>query len=153
MNTGSHRDPVALVFAAPVISPGESWRERSLVSWRILAGHHGITAEPTDEGGRGFPGTWCGNVAIEGILYRVHRAPRLRVAVVSGGDRFTWALHSATYAEPVTKEVEVLDPRDDLRYPGGYPDLGDERLDIATVVLAGDRPAIARDRDGPEPAM
>jgi hypothetical protein len=49
-------DPVTLVYAAPVISPSEDWRERSLESWVILAGHEGIRATPTDVGGKGFGG-------------------------------------------------------------------------------------------------
>jgi hypothetical protein len=106
-------DPIRLVFAAPVISPGEDWRERSLWSWTILARHEGLNVEPTGHGGAGFSGTWCGNVRIDDLLYRVHRAPRLRFRTLDDEGRQGWIIHAATYVEPVTAGVEVLDPRHD----------------------------------------
>jgi hypothetical protein len=33
-----------------------------------------------------------------------------------------WLLHTATYVEPVTEGVVIEDPRDDKRYPAGYPE-------------------------------
>jgi hypothetical protein len=106
-------DPAKLMFLAPLISAEEDWRERSLVSWVILASHEGIEARRTDAGGKGFSGSWCGNVAVDGLVYRVHRAPRLRMSMLNDADQETWVLHSATYVEPVTHGVEVIDPRDD----------------------------------------
>lgn len=113
MSTPRAPDPTTLVFAAPAIDQGEDWRARSLISWRILAGHEGIAATPTDAGGKGFSGTWCGNVDIDGLVYRVHRAPRKRMAMLDSEGEPTWVLHSATYVEPVCDGVGVLDPRND----------------------------------------
>ncbi len=125
-------DPTNLVFAAPVISPDEDWRARSLASWLILAGHAGIEATPTEAGGRGFPGTWCGNVVIDGLAYRVQRAPRLRMAMMDEHAQQSWVLHAATYVEPVTTGVEVIDPRQD-RHP---PDEDARAFDLLTLDLA-----------------
>lgn len=113
VRAGRRVDPAKLMFLAPVISPEEDWRERSLMSWVILASHEGIEARSTEAGGKGFSGSWCGNVAVDGLVYRVHRAPRLRMSMLNGTDQETWVLHSATYVEPVTRGVEVIDPRDD----------------------------------------
>jgi hypothetical protein len=110
-------DPVRLVYAAPVISPGEDWRQRSLWSWIILARHKGLDVEATDRGGRGFPATWCGNVLVDGLVYRVHRAPRLRIRTLEANGHPGWLLHAATYVEPITSGVEVLDPRQDRDEP------------------------------------
>jgi hypothetical protein len=44
---------------------------------------------------------------IDGLVYRVHRAPRLRLAMLDEHARTSWVLHSATYVEPVTNGVEV----------------------------------------------
>ncbi|MGH9118114.1 MAG: hypothetical protein ACRD0A_09655 [Acidimicrobiales bacterium] len=106
-------DPVRLVYAAPAITAGEDWRERSLWSWVILARHDGLEVERTDTGGPGFTATWCGNVRIDGLLYRIHRAPRLRIQTLDAYGHPSWLLHAATYAEPVTTGVELLDPRQD----------------------------------------
>jgi hypothetical protein len=35
------------------------------------------------------------------------------MSMLDEADQETWALHSATYVEPVTHGVEVIDPRDD----------------------------------------
>ena len=151
--TPQQPDPTTLVFAAPVISAGEDWRARSLISWLILAGHAGVEAEPTDAGGQGFSGTWCGNVVIEGLVYRVQRAPRIRMAMLDEQARKTWALHSATYVEPVTNGVEVVDPRDD-RPQRAAVDPPDERpVDLLRLDLATpDEPAPLAPREaGPEP--
>jgi hypothetical protein len=106
-------DPVRLIFAAPAISPGEDWKERSLWSWIILARQEGLGIEKTADGGPGFSGTWCGNVRIDGLLYRIHRAPRLRYQTVDAEGHLDWLLHAATYVEPVTTGVEVIDSRHD----------------------------------------
>lgn len=106
-------DPAKLMFYAPAISPEEDWRRRSLASWVIMASHAGLEATPTDAGGKGFSGSWCGNVVVDGLIYRVHRGPRLRMAMLDEAGQEVWALHSATYVEPVARSVEVIDPRDD----------------------------------------
>ena len=129
-------DPTTLVFAAPVISSGEDWRERSLISWLVLAGHAGIEAKPTEAGGQGFSGTWCSNVAIDGLVYRVQRAPRLRLAMLDEHARTSWVLHSATYVEPVTNGVEVIDPRDDRRQPCVMEPADDRPVDLLRLDLA-----------------
>lgn len=128
-------DPTTLVFAAPVISEGEDWRARSLTSWLILADHAGIKATATDAGGRGFPPTWCGNVSIDGLVYRVQRAPRLRMAMFDEQARQRWVLHSATYVEPVTTAVEVIDPRQGRMVPSVGADAFSTDIDLRTVAL------------------
>lgn len=134
-------DPAKLMFYAPAISPEEDWRARSLVSWVILASHAGIEATPTDAGGRGFSGSWCGNVVVDGLIYRVHRGPRLRMAMLDDAGQEVWALHSATYVEPVARSVGVIDPRDDRPAPderpaGGRSEVeGDVVPDLRTVEL------------------
>ena len=145
-------DPTTLVFAAPVISAGEDWRARSLISWLILAGHAGIDATATDAGGQGFSGTWCGNVVIEGRVYRVQRAPRLRMAMLDEHARMSWVLHSATYVEPVTNGVEVIDPRDDRRQLGAIGPLDECAVDLLRLELAGPQEATseAPRQAGPE---
>ena len=144
-------DPTTLVFAAPVISAGEDWRARSLISWLILAGHAGIEATPTEAGGQGFSGTWCGNVAIDGLVYRVLRAPRPRMAMLDEHARASWVLHSATYVEPVTNGVEVIDPRDDRRQRCVIDPPDERPVDLLRLDLeAPKEPAPAREA-GPEP--
>ena len=123
------------MFAAPVISPGEDWRARSLISWLILAGHAGIKAKPTEAGGKGFSGTWCGNVVIDGLVYRVQRAPRLRMAMLDEHARKSWLLHSATYVEPVTSGIEVIDPRDDRGERAGIDPTGEPPVDLLRLEL------------------
>ncbi len=122
---GRRPDPATLIFHAPAITAEEDWRERSLVSWVILASREGIQARPTDAGGKGFSGSWCGNVVVDGLVYRVHRAPRLRTAMLDEAGQETWALYSATYVEPVTQGVGVIDPRDDR--PASERSLGRSR--------------------------
>lgn len=145
-------DPTTLVFAAPVISAGEDWRARSLISWLILAGHAGIEARPTEAGGRGFSGTWCGNVAIDGLVYRVQRAPRLRMAMLEEHARMSWVLHSATYVEPVTSGVEMVDPRDDRRERSAIDPSDERTVDLLRLELTPpDEPAPSAPRGaGPE---
>lgn len=152
-------DPAKLMFLAPLISAEEDWRERSLVSWVILASHEGIEARRTDAGGKGFSGSWCGNVAVDGLVYRVHRAPRLRMSMLNDADQATWVLHSATYVEPVTQGVEVIDPRDDrpssgertVHRSGEFE--GDGAPDLRTVELpeAAPRHETSQRSTGPEP--
>ena len=145
-------DPTTLVFAAPVISPGEDWRGRSLISWLILAGHAGIEATPTEAGGQGFSGTWCGNVAIDGLVYRVQRAPRLRMAMLDEHALTSWVLHSATYVEPVTHGVEVVDPRDDRRGRSSIVPTDERAVDLLGLELISPaEPAPSAPREaGPE---
>ena len=145
-------DPTTLVFAAPVISPGDDWRARSLISWLILAGHAGIEATPTEAGGKGSSGTWCGNVAIDGLVYQVQRAPRLRMAMLDEHARTSWVLHSATYVEPVSSGVEVIDPRDDRGEWGGIEPTGERPVDLLRLELtAPEEPAPSAPREaGPE---
>lgn len=145
-------DPTTLVFAAPVISSGEDWRERSLISWLLLAGHAGIEAKRTEAGGRGFSGTWCGNVAIDGLVYRVQRAPRLRMAMLDEHARTSWVLHSATYVEPVTSGVEVVDPRDDRRERSEIDPTDERPVDLLRLELTPPaEPAPSAPREaGPE---
>jgi hypothetical protein len=142
-------DPTTLVFAAPVISLGEDWRERSLISWLALAGHAGIEAKPTEAGGQGFSGTWCGNVMIDGLVYRVQRAPRLRMAMLDEHARTFWVLHSATYVEPVTNGVEVIDPRDDRRQLCVIEPADDRPVDLLRLDLATPEAPAPREA-GPE---
>lgn len=156
---GRRVDPAKLMFLAPLISAEEDWRERSLVSWVILASHEGIEARRTDAGGKGFSGSWCGNVAVDGLVYRVHRAPRLRMSMLNDADQATWVFHSATYVEPVTQGVEVIDPRDDrppsrertLHGPGEVE--GDGVPDLRTVELPETAPRheTSQRGTGPEP--
>ena len=145
-------DPTTLVFAAPVISSGEDWRARSLISWLILAGHAGIEAKPTEAGGQGFSGTWCGNVAIDGVVYRVQRAPRLRMAMLDEHARTSWVLHSATYVEPVASGVEVVDPRNDRRQRCAIEPTDECPVDLLPLDLATpEEPAPPGPREaGPE---
>ena len=145
-------DPTTLVFAAPVISAGEDWRARSLISWLILAGHAGIEATPTEAGGKGFSGTWCGNVAIDGLVHRVQRAPRLRMAMLDEQARTSWVLHSATYVEPVSSGVEVIDPRDDRRHRAEIDPTGERPVDLLRLELTTqEEPAPSAPREaGPE---
>ena len=136
-------DPARLIFLSPVISPEEDWRERSQISWLILASREGIEAQPTDAGGKGFSGSWCGNVAVDGLVYRVHRAPRIRMAMLGDDGEGMWALHSATYVEPVTQGVAVIDPRDDHPAP-------DQRQADQSKVVANDEGPDLRSVELPE---
>lgn len=117
VNPRRRPDPAKLIFLAPAISAEEDWRERSLISWVILASREGIEARPIDAGGKGFSGSWCGNVSVDGLVYRVHRAPRVRMEMLGEDGQREWALHAATYVEPVTQGVTVIDPRDDRPAP------------------------------------
>ncbi len=152
-------DPATLIFHAPAITAEEDWRERSLVSWVILASREGIEARPTDGGGKGFSGSWCGNVVVDGLVYRVHRAPRLRTLMLNEVGQETWVLYSATYVEPVTHGVGVLDPRDDRPVSQRRPTEqstqveGDVTPDLRTVELpeAGLEHEVKQRDVGPEP--
>ncbi len=158
MIPGRRPDPATLIFHAPAITAEEDWRERSLVSWVILASREGIEARPTDAGGKGFAGSWCGNVVVDGLVYRVHRAPRLRTVMLDKVGQETWVLYAATYVEPVTHGVGVIDPRDDRRtserLPGRSREMeADVTPDLRTVELPEARSEHkATQRDvGPEP--
>ncbi len=145
-------DPTTLVFAAPVISEGEDWRARTLTSWLILAGHAGIKATATDAGGPEFPPTWCGNVLIDGLVYRVQRAPRLRMAMLDEQAQQRWVLHSATYVEPVTTAVEVIDPRQDRMVPSVDADAFSVEVDLRTVAVPTHAHPVPEPEAGPAPA-
>ncbi len=147
------------MFLAPAISPDEDWRERSLVSWVILASHAGVEARRTDAGGKGFSGSWCGNVVVDGLIYRVHRGPRLRMAMLDDAGHDAWTLYNATYVEPVARGVEVIDPQDD-RPPPGERQAGwstEVEADTVTDLRTVDLPETTRPQEaqqhnaGPEP--
>jgi len=114
-----------------------------------LAGHAGLEAKPTDAGGQGFSGTWCGNVAIDGLVYRVQRAPRLRMAMLDEHARRSCVLHSATYVDPVTSGVEVVDPRDDRRQRCAIEPTDERPVDLLRLDLATPEEPAPREA-GPE---
>lgn len=97
-------------------------------------------------------------MVVDGFVYRVHRAPGLRTAMLDEAGQETWALCSATYVEPVTQGVGVIDPRDDrpaLEHgQRGWREVeGEVTTDLRTVELpeAGLEHELKQRDVGPDP--
>lgn len=118
-------DPVTLMFMAPVIEPGEDWRDRSLATWSTMTGHEGFLVEPVPDFGPFGPArhTWCGSVRVSipdsndgGVVYRIHRTPMKRTyGGLSGG--LGWVVVDTVHAFPaldLPSSPEVHRARNDL---------------------------------------
>jgi hypothetical protein len=100
-------DPCTLVFGLPGEAPalvdedGPQWTVAHWISCAQSAGH---TATPVDVDEDWTSLTHCGNVDIDGLVYEVHRGPRLRILSHLGGSAARFELKEAVWVEPVIPE-------------------------------------------------
>ena len=105
-------DPSTLLFSGRSDAPsqGEPGRREAVQHWSFLAGRAGYHVTALDTRSGHGSATYCGDVDVDGLVYRVHRGPRQRILRSWTDGEGAWqgrfVLTDAIWAEPQPPEPE-----------------------------------------------